>query len=251
MNTQPIADTPYEVGNNPELDEAILATLAELTTRWQSFTADPMPDSKRVALQRLIMCGFAKTKVAYKVANTTSSDWIRQRYVVSGQFLGIPLSKHIASQCPRDWFEDDHVTPRPGVTITTESNEWMLAITDDGDKLRKLPENRWLVLNTVCCHNAQATILKDGSETGRGGPHSADTSKNTEVVPTSRDQFAQALLNHQFSERNSGKTIEVINREFFQKNRLRLGKNDRERMLAFRRVKDVARRCKKKSERRT
>ncbi len=166
MNTQPIADTPYEVGNNPELDEAILATLAELTTRWQSFTADPMPDSKRVALQRLIMCGFAKTKVAYKVTNTTSSDWIRQRYVVSGQFLGIPLSKHIASQCPRDWFADDHVTPQPGVTITTESNEWMLAITDDGDKLRKLPDNRWLVLNTVCCHNARETILKDGSVSG-------------------------------------------------------------------------------------
>ena len=170
MNTQPIADAPYKVGNNLELDEAILSTLAELTTRWHAFTADPMPDSKRFALQRLIMCGFAKTKVAYKVTNTTSSDWIRQRYVLSGDFLkngANALLRFHASQCPRDWFEDDHVTPRPGVTITTESNDWVLAITDDGDKLRKLPDNRWLVLNTVNCHNARETILKDGVEIGR------------------------------------------------------------------------------------
>ena len=167
MNTQPIADLPYEVGNNPELDEAIVSTLAELTPRWQSFTADPMPDAKRDALTRLVMCGFAKMQVAYKVTNITTGDWIRQRYVVSGHFPGIPLSKHIAAQCPRDWFADDHVTTQPGVTITTEPNDWMLTITDDGDKLRKLPDNRWLVLNTVCCHNARATILKDGVESGR------------------------------------------------------------------------------------
>ncbi len=198
MNTQPIADTPYEVGNNPELDEVIVSTLSELTTRWQSFTADPMPDAKRVALMRLVLCGFAKTKVAYKVTNTTTSDWNRQRYVVSGQFLGIPLSKHIASQCPRDWFEDDHVTPRPGVTITTESNEWILAITDDGDKLRKLPENRWLVLNTICCHNARATILKDGVESGRDASSGAVEYSRHRRVDEWRTIFES--LGHEMSE---------------------------------------------------
>ena len=206
MNTQPIADMPYEVGNNPELDEAILSTLAELTTRWQSFAADPMPDSKRIALQRLILCGFAKTKVAYKVANTTTGDWIRQRYVVSGHFPGIPLSKHIAAQCPRDWFADDHVTTQPGVTITTEPNDWMLTITDDGDKVRKVPDNRWLVLNIVNCNNARATILKDGVESGRDIANQAttiDTSiwpiispKQLETLTGFKAEVVQDMLRH-------------------------------------------------------
>ena len=42
----------------------------------------------------------------------------------------------------------------------------MLAITDDGDKLRKMPDNRWYLLNTVQCHVARSSIIKDGSESG-------------------------------------------------------------------------------------
>ena len=170
MNTQPITDAPYEVGNNPELDEAIVSTLLELTPCWQSFACDPMPETKRVALQRLVLCGFAKMRLTYKVTNNATGDWKKLRYVLSGNFLengANELLRFHASQCPRDWFADDHVTTQPGVTATPESNDWTVASTGDWDKLRKLPDNRWHVLNTVCCHNERATILKDGIENGR------------------------------------------------------------------------------------
>ena len=56
---------------------------------------------------------------------------------------------------------------------------------------------------------------------------SADTSKNTEIVPTSRDTLTQDLLNYQFNERNNGKSVEVINREFFKKEQVAAGQKRR------------------------
>lgn len=149
------------------LESAILETLDALTPEWQSFADKSSLDANRRAMQRLIICGFAKTRLTYTVTHTQTGRWIRLRYVLSGQFVGDPLMKFVAAQCPREWFSLKPLKPMPNVIVATEANDWTLAITDDGDRLRRLPENRALLVQTVQSHNAKPLIIKDGMEHGQ------------------------------------------------------------------------------------
>ena len=153
--------------NDTPLETAILETLNELTAKWQSFSSRELLEENRHAMQRLILCGFAKTRLTYKVTNTQSGCWVRLRYVLSGQFVGDPLMKFMAAQCPRGWFSLKPLEPIPDVVVGTEENDWTLAITADGDRLRKLSDSRSLLLQTVQGHNANPVIVKDGMEQGR------------------------------------------------------------------------------------
>lgn len=153
-----------------DIESAIIETLNKLTPRWQSFASDTVTDVNRMAMTRLVVCGFAKTQLQYKVTNSATGEWIKLRYVLSGEFCGDPLMKYTAAQCPPDWFSTDQLNEMPGINVVTQENDWTLAITDDGDRLRKLPGNRWLLLNTVQCSNAKPTIIKEGFEQGRNLP---------------------------------------------------------------------------------
>ncbi len=174
------ASTPAEPSNPAvsqsgvatAVETAIVEMLNELTPRWQSFASDSMSEAKRSAMIRLVVSGFAKTKLAYKITNHTTGEWIRQRYILSGQFVGDPLKRYCAAQCPPDWFSTDSLNEGPGIRVATEPNEWILAITDAGDQLR-LGSDRdlWLLWINEC--NAPACIIKDGTESGRDAvPHS-------------------------------------------------------------------------------
>lgn len=106
------------------------------------------------------------------------------------------------------------------------------------------------VVDQLCDLQEEFARMGDGvdapvGKTDRSEGTRADTSKNSEIVPTSRDRMTQDLLTHQFNERNSGKKMEVINREFYEKNRRQLGKTDDEREREFERMKRNARRCTK------
>ena len=148
------------------LDTAVVEMLNDLTPRWQSFASDSLSEAKRIAMIRLVVSGFAKTKLAYKITNSATGEWIRLRYILSGQFVGKPLVQYFAAQCPRDWFAADTLQEMPGIRTATEPNEWILAITDAGDQLRRGPDrDLWLRFINEC--NAPPMILKDGSEFGR------------------------------------------------------------------------------------
>jgi hypothetical protein len=153
-------------GDSP-LEIAILETLVALKPEWQSFASNSVLEANRRAMQRLVQCGFANTRLTYTVTNTQSGRWIRLRYVLSGQFLGNPLMKFMAAQCPRGWFSLTPLEPMPDVVVGTAENDWTLAITADGDRLRKLRDNRALLVQVAQCHNANPVIVKDGMEQGR------------------------------------------------------------------------------------
>ena len=57
-------------GDTP-LESAILDTLSDLTTEWQSFAGGATSDAKRNAMLRLIVCGIAKTRLHYTVSKRT------------------------------------------------------------------------------------------------------------------------------------------------------------------------------------
>lgn len=86
----------------------------------------------------------------------------------------------------------------------------------------------------------------DAKPKARGG-----TSQNSEKIPRSREPLTQALLNHQFNQCNSGKSMEVINEEFFRQNKSKLGKTDADRRIEFARIKGNAQRCTRKAKRKT
>ncbi|MEO1994749.1 MAG: hypothetical protein ABGZ17_05685 [Planctomycetaceae bacterium] len=155
-------------------DAAVIDILEKLTPEWQSFACDPMPDAMLNAIQRLIYSGFAKTRLEYRVTNFDTGDWIHLRFVLSGQFLGDPVLRMTAAQCPPNWFDWDRMKPASNVKVSQDQSDWMLAITDDGDRLRHLPDDRELLLEMVQCFNAKAVIRKDGGDQGRQGTSGAD-----------------------------------------------------------------------------
>lgn len=161
-------------------DAAVIDILEKLTTGWQSFACDPMPDAKSRAIQRLVLSGLAMTRLEYRVANFDTGDWILLRFVLSGQFVGDPVLRLIAAQCPPNWFDWNRMEPAAGVSVSQDHNDWTLAITDDGSRLRHLPNNRELLLETVRCHNSLAVVRKDGRKQGRGNTDEAVTF-NTQI----------------------------------------------------------------------
>lgn len=77
---------------------------------------------------------------------------------------------------------------------------------------------------------------------------SADTPKNTEIIPQGDDDWANALLKHQNKHRTGGKVIRAINREFFEEFKNLLGKTEPQRKEKFKTVKSNARRIERKAK---
>ena len=139
--------------NHTPLETAILETLDALTPEWQSFAGKSTVEANRQAMQRLILCGFAKTRLTYTVTNTQSGRWVRLRYILSGQFVGDPLMKFVAAQCPRNWFSLKPLEPIPDVIVATEENDWTLAITADGSDSASSPR-----VAICCCRPCRVTM---------------------------------------------------------------------------------------------
>jgi len=160
-------ERPQDYSKDSPLWNAIIDTAKALTPRWQSFDDNPASDEEKTARQRLVLASVAQCRLAYKIQNMQTGQWIRQHFVVQGNFM-IPIMPHIAAQCPVDWFDQQTFETKPGIIAhVDESQPWDMAITPEANKLRTPGDDwHWLMVNMVMTLNARPTIRKYKTETG-------------------------------------------------------------------------------------
>ena len=169
-------------------ERALYETLKEITTRWQSFADESMTEGKQQALVLAITCGIARSKIAYKLLNPTTGEWIIVRYEVSGTFSTL-LTKYLQAECPADWYEPGKPKPR----ITSQPNSWELRLTDKGADLQQRPLNEAIeILVNQNSLYSEPQIWRMGNEYGRDSIASTPTtSKEYSDWKATKD-----ILNH-------------------------------------------------------
>lgn len=164
-------------------DHAALAMFTKLSREWRSFASELNTDAIRQATQCLVESGMAKIRLCYKVTNVETGTWISVRLIITGYFLDSAM-KHVAAQCPPDWFDWERCEPKSGYFVTNE-NDWWLAITDEGERRLasiRTSQDPWKaleLLSTVREVKATATILRESCEHGR---HSQKTFEPAEGI---------------------------------------------------------------------